>query len=119
MDSVDKLTVPSANRNSSYSSLPEMLSPREESQQEPGVGDDANKCLHSLFEETVARTPDLKAVIFRGESLTYRQLNERANQLAHYLKSHGVRTEVLVGICLERSIEMVVGLIAILKAGGA
>lgn len=119
MDSVDKLTVPSANRNPGYSSLPEILSRREDSQQEPGVGDDANKCLHSLFEETVARTPDLKAVIFRGESLTYRQLNERANQLAHYLRSHGVRTEALVGICLERSIEMVVGLIAILKAGGA
>ena len=59
------------------------------------------------------------AVVFEDEKLTYRQLNIRANQLAHYLRSLGVSPEVLVGICVERSIEMIVGLLGILKAGGA
>ncbi|GAB1543624.1 non-ribosomal peptide synthetase [Scytonema sp. NUACC21] len=78
-----------------------------------------DKCLHQLFEEQVERTPDAVAVVFENEQLTYHQLNCRANQLAHYLKSLGVKAEVLVGICVERSLEMVVGLLGILKAGGA
>ncbi len=78
-----------------------------------------NKCVHELFEEQVERTPDAVAVVFDGEQLSYRDLNERANQLAHYLKGKGVGPEVRVGICLERSLEMVVGLLGILKAGGA
>ncbi|WP_392535132.1 amino acid adenylation domain-containing protein [Nostoc sp. C117] len=78
-----------------------------------------DKCLHQLFEEQVERTPDAVAVVFENQQLTYQQLNSRANQLAHYLKSLGVRADVLVGICVERSIEMVVGLLGILKAGGA
>ena len=77
------------------------------------------KCIHSLFEEQVERTPDAVAVVFEGQQLTYRELNHRANQLAHYLQRLGVKTEVLVGICVERSLEMVVGLLGILKAGGA
>jgi amino acid adenylation domain-containing protein len=78
-----------------------------------------DKCIHQLFEEQVARTPDAVAVVFENEQLTYQQLNCRANQLAHYLQSNGVGTDVLVGICVERSIEMIVGLLGILKAGGA
>lgn len=77
------------------------------------------KCIHQLFEEQVERSPDAIAVVFEDKQLTYRELNQRANQLAHYLQSLGVGPEVLVGICVERSLEMVVGLLGILKAGGA
>jgi amino acid adenylation domain-containing protein len=78
-----------------------------------------DKCIHELFEATVERTPLSVAVVFEGEQLTYRELNARANQVAHHLKTLGVGPEVLVGICVERSIEMIVGLLGILKAGGA
>ncbi|GAA6624124.1 amino acid adenylation domain-containing protein [Scytonema sp. NUACC26] len=78
-----------------------------------------DKCIHQLFEEQVDRTPDNVAVVFGNRQLTYRQLNVRANQLAHYLQQQGVEPEVLVGLCVERSLEMVVGLLGILKAGGA
>ena len=78
-----------------------------------------DKCIHELFEEQVARTPENIAVVFEGEELTYRELNHRANQLAHYLQSLGVKPEVLVGICVKRSLEMIIGLLGILKAGGA
>jgi len=78
-----------------------------------------DKCIHQLFEEQVERSPDSVAVVFEGEQLTYRELNVRANQLAHYLQTLGVRAEVLVGICMERSLEMMIGLLGILKAGGA
>ena len=78
-----------------------------------------DKCIHSLFEEQVERTPNAVAVVFEEQQLTYRELNERANKLAHYLQKLGVKPDELVGICVERSIEMVVGLLAILKAGGA
>ncbi|MHC5820052.1 MAG: non-ribosomal peptide synthetase [Nostoc sp.] len=78
-----------------------------------------DKCIHQLFEEQVKLTPNAIAVIFEDQKLTYQQLNERANQLAHYLQEKGVDREVLVGIFVERSLEMVVGLLGILKAGGA
>src|SRR6476620_4995212 len=87
-----------------------------------------DKCIHHLFEEQVERFPDNIAAVFPGtarqgrcgdEGLTYRELNQRANQLAHHLQRLGVGPEVLVGICVERSLEMVVGLLGILKAGGA
>ena len=78
-----------------------------------------DKCIHQLFEEQVERTPDAVAVVFENEQLTYHELNCRANQLAHYLRSMGVSADALVGICVERSLEMVVGLLGILKAGGA
>lgn len=78
-----------------------------------------DRCIHQLFEEQVEQTPDAVAVVFDSQQLTYRQLNERANQLANYLRTLGVKPEVLVGICVERSLEMVVGLLGILKAGGA
>ncbi|WP_375493998.1 amino acid adenylation domain-containing protein [uncultured Nostoc sp.] len=76
-------------------------------------------CIHQLFEAQVERTPDAIAVVFEDEQISYRELNLRANQLAHYLQSLGVAPEVLVGLCVERSLEMVVGVLGILKAGGA
>ena len=78
-----------------------------------------DRCLHELIEEQVERTPDAVAVAFEDKQLTYRQLDERANQLARYLQRLGVGPDTLVGICVERSLEMVVGLLGILKAGGA
>ena len=75
------------------------------------------KCIHQLFEEQVTRTPDEVAVVFGERQLTYRELNQRANQLAHYLQKLGVKPETLVGICLERSHLMVIGLLGILKSG--
>jgi amino acid adenylation domain-containing protein len=76
-------------------------------------------CVQQLFEAQVERSPDAVAVVFEDKWLTYRQLNQQANQLAHYLRTLGVKPEVLVGIYVERSLEMVVGLLGILKAGGA
>lgn len=76
-------------------------------------------CFHQLFEKQVEKKPDALAVACEQQTLTYRELNERANQLAHYLQRQGVGPEVLVGIYMERSLEMVIGLMGILKAGGA
>src|SRR2546425_621375 len=76
-------------------------------------------CVHELFEAQVERTPDAVAVVFEDQQLTFRELNRRANQLAHHLRSLGVGPEALVGICVERSLETVEGLLGILKAGGA
>lgn len=76
-------------------------------------------CLHQLFEAQAERTPNAVAVSFEGEDLTYGALNRRANQLAHHLQRLGVGPEVLIGVFMERSLEMVIGLYAILKAGGA
>ena len=77
------------------------------------------QCLHQLFAAQVERTPDNIAVIYADQRLTYAELNHRANQLAHHLQKLGVKPDVLVGICLERSLEMVVALLGVLKAGGA
>ena len=76
-------------------------------------------CIHQLFEEQVIRTPEAIAVVYRDQALNYRALNERANQLAHYLIGFGVKPEHRVALCVERGIGMVVGLLGILKAGGA
>ncbi|MFL5351286.1 amino acid adenylation domain-containing protein, partial [Archangium sp.] len=76
-------------------------------------------CLHQLIQAQVERTPDALALTFEGQSLTYRELDSRANQLAWHLRSLGVGPESRVGLCLERSPEMVVALLATLKAGGA
>ena len=78
-----------------------------------------DRCVHELFEAQVERTPDAVAVAFEKKQLTYAQLNRQANQLAHYLQKLGAGPETLVGICAERVPEMVVGLLAILKAGSA
>ena len=76
-------------------------------------------CIHELFEAQVKQTPDAVAVVFEDERLTYEELNQRANQLAHYLREQGVGPDVIVGLCIERSLEMIVGILGILKAGGA
>ena len=78
-----------------------------------------NKSIHQLLEEQAERTPNATAVVFKDQNLSYRELNQQANQLGHYLIELGVGPEVLVGICVERSFEMVVGMLGILKAGGA
>lgn len=78
-----------------------------------------DKCIHDLIEAQVERTPDAVAVVYGEKKLTYRELNRRANQLAHRLRTLNVGPDVLVGLCVERSLEMVVGLLGILKAGGA
>ncbi|MEG4226170.1 amino acid adenylation domain-containing protein [Microcoleus sp. N9_B2] len=78
-----------------------------------------NQCLHQLFEAQVERTPEAVALVFGTGRLTYRELNTKANQLAHYLQKLGVGPDVLVGICLERSLDLIVALFGILKAGGA
>ncbi|HEU4557670.1 MAG TPA: amino acid adenylation domain-containing protein, partial [Longimicrobium sp.] len=78
----------------------------------------AGSCIHELFEAKVARTPGAVAVRFEEESLTYRELSERANRLAHHLRALGAGPEVRVGICLERSLETVVATLAVLKSGG-
>ncbi len=77
------------------------------------------QCIHKLFEVQAELSPDAIAVVFQDEHLTYRELNRKANQLAHHLQTLSVGPEVLVGICVERSLLMVVGLLGILKAGGA
>ncbi|MBW4477601.1 MAG: amino acid adenylation domain-containing protein [Tolypothrix brevis GSE-NOS-MK-07-07A] len=78
-----------------------------------------DKCVHQLFEEQVEKTPDAIAIVFDNQKLTYQELNSRANQLAHYLQHLGVKPETIVGVCIKRSPEMAIALLAILKAGGA
>ncbi|MDZ7959045.1 MAG: amino acid adenylation domain-containing protein [Aulosira sp. DedQUE10] len=77
-----------------------------------------NTCIHEYFEAQVKRTPNNIAVSFENQQLTYQELNQQANQLAHYLQTLGVGSGVLVGLYLEPSLEIIVGLLAILKAGG-
>jgi non-ribosomal peptide synthetase component F len=81
----------------------------------------ADLCIHQIFEAQVEKSPDATAVIFLDPptQLTYRQLNQRANKLAHYLRNLGIGPEVLVGIHMERSLEMIIALLGVLKAGGA
>lgn len=77
------------------------------------------KTIHQLFEEQVTKTPNNIAVVYEDQELTYEQLNQKANQLAHYLRTLGVGPDVLVAIAVDRSFEMIIGLLGILKAGGA
>jgi len=77
------------------------------------------ECIHRLFEQQVEQRPEQIAVEFGGERVSYQELNERANRLGRYLREQRVRPEVVVGLCLERSVEMVVGVLGVLKAGGA
>jgi non-ribosomal peptide synthase protein (TIGR01720 family) len=78
-----------------------------------------DRCLHELFEAQVDRTPLAVAVRFRKESVTYRELDERANRVAHHLREMGVGAESLVGICVERGVDLAVAVLGVLKAGGA
>jgi amino acid adenylation domain-containing protein len=78
-----------------------------------------DRCIHQLFESIAEQTPDAIALVFGDKQLSYKELNLRSNQLAHYLKTLGVQAEVLVGLCVERSFDMIIGMLGILKAGGA
>src|SRR5439155_3852609 len=77
------------------------------------------KCIHQIFEAQTRRAPAATAVVFGQQSLTYRELNARANQLAHFLRQYQIGPDIPVAICLSRSAEMVIAMLAILKAGGA
>ncbi len=79
----------------------------------------SNQCIHELFEQQAAGTPKAEALVCGGDRLTYEELNRRANQLAHHLRSLGVGPETLVGVMMERGVELVIALLGILKAGGA
>ncbi len=83
------------------------------------TGDSHEVCLHELFEAQVEKTPDAPAVIFGDERLSFRELNARANQLAHHLRRVGVGPEALVALCVNRSVEMLVGLLGVWKSGAA
>jgi amino acid adenylation domain-containing protein len=101
-----------------------LLSPAEREQILEGwnrtaVEDPGAACLDELFAAQAARTPDAEAVVFEDQRLTYRELDERANRLARHLRRLGVGPETRVGVCLERSLDLVVSLYAVLKAGGA
>jgi amino acid adenylation domain-containing protein len=110
-----------ADANRSISELPLLTQPELEQliQWNETQASYPNQSSHQIFEEQVARTPEAIALVFADEQLSYRELNRRANQLAHYLQRLGVGPEKLVGICMERSVEMIVSLLAVLKAGGA
>ena len=102
----------------------EMLSAKERHQllydwNETATAFPADKCVHQLFEEQVARTPDAIAVVSEDEELTYAELNAKANRLAHHLRDLGVKPDDRVAICLERGFEMIVAMLGVLKAGGA
>src|SRR5262249_30211107 len=89
-----------------------------ESWNSPGTTYVKEQCIHELFEEQAARTPGAVAVSFEGQKLSYRDLNRQANRLANYLGSLGVGPDDRVALCMERSAEMVVAILAVLKAGG-
>ncbi|WP_414585420.1 amino acid adenylation domain-containing protein [Scytonema sp. PCC 10023] len=78
-----------------------------------------DRCIHQLFEAQVEQNPNALALVFEEKKITYQELNKRSNQLAHYLQKLGVGEEVLVGLCVERSFDMVIGMLGILKAGAA
>jgi amino acid adenylation domain-containing protein len=78
-----------------------------------------DRCLHELFAEQVARAPHAPAVIYQDQTLSYGELEQRANQLAHYLRRRGVGPDTVVGLCVERSPALVIAVLGILKAGGA
>jgi natural product biosynthesis luciferase-like monooxygenase protein len=80
---------------------------------------DVEACMHVMFEQQVERTPDSEAIVFAGQALSYRELNDRANRLAAHLRGMGVGPDCLVGVCVERSIDMVVAVLGVQKAGGA
>lgn len=101
----------------------EMLSQEEKQQVLYSFNDTAleyplDKTIHQMFEEQVKKTPDHIAVVFEGKQLTYRELNQKANQLARALREKGVKPDDIVGIMVDRSPEMVIGIMSVIKAGG-
>ncbi|HEY0737984.1 MAG TPA: amino acid adenylation domain-containing protein [Herpetosiphonaceae bacterium] len=104
------------------SCLPLLTEAEQEQQRawnQTAVAVDLEQCIHAQFARHAARTPDATAMIFGNRSLSYAELNDRANRLAHYLRSLGVGPETRVGLCLDRSLSLAVGVLGILKAGGA
>ena len=112
-----------ANPNQPLSTLPLLTKPEQQqlltgwNQTEPTSCD--YPTIHAWFEAQVEKTPNAIALVYETQQLTYRELNAKANQLAHHLQRLGVDTETLVGLCVDRSLDMMVGLLGILKAGGA
>src|SRR4029077_10989670 len=86
---------------------------------EPKTAYPSHKCVHELVADRAEQSPDALAVVHGERQLTFRELNERANQLADYLRRKGVGKDVPVGICLKRSVELTVALLGVMKAGGA
>ena len=78
-----------------------------------------DKAVHQLFEDQVTKTPDKTAITFQAASLTYLELNQKSNQLAHYLRKKGIKREMIVAICLNRGLDMVISLLGVIKAGAA
>lgn len=112
-----------ANSSARLSDLP-MLAETERQQllfewNNTGINYFQNECVHRLFEAQAAKTPDAVAVQFECQSFTYRELNNRANQLAHYLLSFGVKPDAIVGVYMDRSLDAIVGILGVLKAGSA
>jgi len=111
-----------ANPEQSISKLP-LLTPKEQQQLRDWNNTQRDfpqdKCIHQLFENQVKQTSNAIALIFENQQLSYQELNQRANQLAYYLRTLGVKPETLVGLCVERSLEMIIAILAIFKAGGA
>jgi amino acid adenylation domain-containing protein len=102
----------------------EMLSPRERHQllvewNATNRGYEKDQCIHEMIEREVARRPEEIAVVAAGEEVSYRELNERANQVSRYLRRRGVGAEQVVGVLMERSVDMVVAMMGVLKAGAA
>jgi amino acid adenylation domain-containing protein len=98
-----------------------MFTEYKQSLEEPDAtrtGHSSGICVHQRFEQQVERTPEAVALIYEQQSLSYQALNDRANQLAHYLQAAGVGPGTLVGLCIERSLAMVISILAVLKAGG-
>jgi amino acid adenylation domain-containing protein len=116
------LTAIVANPNQSIANLP-MLTNLERQQlltiDRPTPDSEQHQCLHHLFEAQVARDPDRIALVFEDQKITYQELNHQANQLAHYLQNLGVESNQLVGLCVDRSVDTIVGILGILKVGGA
>ncbi|MFN6464051.1 MAG: non-ribosomal peptide synthetase [Nostoc sp. DedVER02] len=112
-----------ANPEEQISQLPLLTQPEQQKLlvewNDTGVDYPEDLCIHQLFEKQVDSTPDAVAVVYENQQLTYYELNYRANQLANYLRSLGVGSNALVGLCVERSLEMVIGLLGIIKAGAA
>ncbi|MDJ0728709.1 MAG: amino acid adenylation domain-containing protein [Crocosphaera sp.] len=90
----------------------------EENQNDAQIKTINYQCVHHLFEKQVNQTPEAVAIVYKNEQLTYQELNQKANQLAHYLQSLGIKLEEKIGVCIERSPLMVIAILAILKAGG-
>ncbi|HEY0082166.1 MAG TPA: amino acid adenylation domain-containing protein, partial [Pyrinomonadaceae bacterium] len=106
---IDELSLAAGDR------LPQRLARWNQTRDESTRG----KCIHEVFEAQAALSPDAVAVIYEDEQITYGELNRRANALAHHLRGLGVGPDVLVGLMLERSVELVVAMLGVLKAGGA